>query len=161
MSTAEIRQWVKNNMYFNSITGDWEFEEDTDPQELLDLCPDQVDTFEFEDSDIRSSDDYCGVLLGMLGSKHMVATQNKSDGSIIEFFSNVATKCGLEFERKIGLRPCPFCGKPAKFYALYDGSESPKYHVMCSDFATCPTGACTHYYNTQEEAAQAWNTRKG
>ena len=73
MSTAEIRQWVKNNMYFNSITGDWEFEEDTDPQELLDLCPDQVDTFEFEDSDIRSSDDYCGVLLGMLGSNIVVS----------------------------------------------------------------------------------------
>ncbi len=52
----------------------------------------------------------------------------------------------------IRLKPCPFCGQDDAVYALSDFL----WHVECS--------ACfvsTYGYYTPEEAAQAWNRRKG
>ena len=52
----------------------------------------------------------------------------------------------------IKLKPCPFCGG----MNLYYGKER-FYSVGCIDCGGKVVGA----YRTEEEAAEAWNTRKG
>ena len=52
----------------------------------------------------------------------------------------------------IKLKPCPFCGG----MNLYYGKER-FYSVGCIDCGGKVVGA----YRTEEEAADAWNTRKG
>lgn len=52
----------------------------------------------------------------------------------------------------IKLKPCPFCGGMNLYYA-----EERFYAVECADCGGKMVGA----YRTKEEAAEAWNTRKG
>lgn len=60
---------------------------------------------------------------------------------------------------KIELRPCPFCGAPAK-ETTYRGEENElaillwTYGVACTGY---PGG--TDYVKTREHAAEAWNRR--
>ena len=52
------------------------------------------------------------------------------------------------------LKPCPFCGGEAKVFGNYDDSE---YHANCTN-NEC--GCCwVNYYETKEEAIEAWNRR--
>lgn len=52
----------------------------------------------------------------------------------------------------IKLKPCPFCGGTNLYYAA-----GRFYAVECADYGGKIVGA----YRTEEEAAEAWNTRKG
>ena len=52
---------------------------------------------------------------------------------------------------EIKLKPCPFCGYVAKVLPI-------DYEFFC----ICEKcGATTKYYETEEEAAAAWNNRAG
>ena len=52
------------------------------------------------------------------------------------------------------LKPCPFCGGEAEIEM--DESWYWNYHVFCQE---CKIG--TDYYETADEARQAWNRRAG
>lgn len=55
------------------------------------------------------------------------------------------------------LKPCPFCGSSAELHKI--GCE---YYVDCNlDFGNCPCIPHSWHFETPEEAAEAWNTRKG
>ncbi len=56
---------------------------------------------------------------------------------------------------EIKLKPCPFCGGEARYFPFWN--ENPAdYWVRCK-ICGCET-AC---YDTQEDAAVAWNRRAG
>ena len=55
-------------------------------------------------------------------------------------------------EEGIKLKPCPFCGGMNLYYAT-----GRFYGVECADCGGKIVGA----YRTEEEAAEAWNIRKG
>ncbi len=58
---------------------------------------------------------------------------------------------------EIELKPCPFCGGKAKF-AL--GEEYREEHKQANDWVECEScGVETAYFDTAEEAAEAWNRR--
>lgn len=59
------------------------------------------------------------------------------------------TKKGQVMNNDIKLKPCPFCGGMNLYYAT-----GRFYGVECAD-----CGARLGGYNTEEEAAEAWNTR--
>ena len=53
------------------------------------------------------------------------------------------------------LRPCPFCG--ARADTIY---REGWYSIQCSRWHYgCPVNMRTHYHDTPEQAAVAWNTR--
>lgn len=58
------------------------------------------------------------------------------------------------------LKPCPFCGGKPYFYQIYsNGVDSKKvWKVMCEN-KDCI--AILNEYDTQEQAAEAWNRRYG
>ena len=49
------------------------------------------------------------------------------------------------------LKPCPFCGEPARLHYAVDG----RWRVHCT---RCPA-YMTRLFLTAEEAAEAWNAR--
>jgi len=53
------------------------------------------------------------------------------------------------------LKPCPFCGSPAK---MESDEEEWGFAVSCSN-TDCPVDATTYARSTAEEATEAWNTR--
>ena len=59
------------------------------------------------------------------------------------------------------LKPCPFCGKPATLFhdTSSDYETHWSYSVECTDDENC--NASISYIQTDEEAANRWNTRKG
>lgn len=63
------------------------------------------------------------------------------------------------------LLPCPFCGGEARLvYALDEGTKQITYTVMCMSCSTAifrPRMSVFEWdaYDTEEEAADAWNTR--
>lgn len=61
-------------------------------------------------------------------------------------------------EKKLNLKPCPFCGGEAHVSYSNDNHRSP--HVEC-DTLHCP-GNKTYqwHYRTVEEAVEAWNKRR-
>ena len=54
------------------------------------------------------------------------------------------------------LKPCPFCGGLPKFYEIY-ANGAKVWKVMCGKRVDCC--AILNEYDTQEEAAEAWNKR--
>lgn len=60
---------------------------------------------------------------------------------------------------KTKLKPCPFCGAPAKVIPYVDDTL---YWITCAgDWDKCPSGNVTSKHcNTIEEAAKNWNIRK-
>lgn len=60
---------------------------------------------------------------------------------------------------EIKLKPCPFCGGKAKF-AL--GERYREEHKQSNDWIECSSCSVeTAYFDTPEEAAEAWNKRAG
>lgn len=57
------------------------------------------------------------------------------------------------------LKPCPFCGGEKAIRLWRDESEN-LYTVAC-DFTKGGCGVSCGYYEHEEEAIQAWNTRAG
>lgn len=55
---------------------------------------------------------------------------------------------------RLGLKPCPFCGKKAK--KLRD-----KVIQCVNDSCPCAPMTCGSLYKTNKEAIEAWNRRKG
>lgn len=62
----------------------------------------------------------------------------------------------------IELKPCPFCGGDAEMIDV-KAYISPKkrtiYRVECKKGIECPGMPGTRGYDTEREAAAAWNTR--
>ncbi len=57
------------------------------------------------------------------------------------------------------LKPCPFCGGPAKIRAQYNGNRRISgYYVNCNKRG-CPIFTSTRVRKTKEEAKAEWNTR--
>lgn len=52
------------------------------------------------------------------------------------------------------LKKCPFCGSSARLNVC-----NKKYFVECSHDNWCETLPKTWFYNTREEAIEAWNRR--
>lgn len=59
---------------------------------------------------------------------------------------------------KIKLKPCPFCGSPGVIRCIAV-SVAP-YFAECSN-ELCIAGDSGVSFSTEEEAAEAWNRRKG
>lgn len=60
------------------------------------------------------------------------------------------------------LKPCPFCGGKAFLRKYYYSGGEPAYYVECGGVkSTCSVMPSTWSYDTEEEAIEAWNTRKG
>ena len=55
------------------------------------------------------------------------------------------------------LKPCPFCGKKAILEERLDYAD---FAVRCQTI-TCHVLPCTWYYDSPEEAVEAWNKRGG
>ena len=55
------------------------------------------------------------------------------------------------------LKPCPFCDGLPKFYEIYTNGAK-VWKVMCGARVDCC--AILNDFDTQEEAAEAWNKRK-
>jgi len=55
------------------------------------------------------------------------------------------------------LKPCPFCGAPAKIYGP-NRNNGALYVAWCTNTSSCDAGA-TGYGDTPEEATEQWNTR--
>jgi hypothetical protein len=78
---------------------------------------------------------------------------------------------------KIELKPCPFCGNKTLKFAVVNNSNDCGNHdtdaCPCKDVEQCGfiyvvcvaqkggCGASSGYYDTPEEAVQAWNRRAG
>ena len=59
----------------------------------------------------------------------------------------------------IELKPCPFCGVVPDGVNSYNLSGNTYFFVMCVN-GNCEVGPeADYYYETPEEAADAWNTR--
>ena len=54
------------------------------------------------------------------------------------------------------LKPCPFCGGQPYFYEIYSAGRK-VWKVMCGKRVDCC--AILNEWNTQKEAAEAWNKR--
>lgn len=65
-------------------------------------------------------------------------------------------------ESMIDLKPCPFCGGEAELYAIKPyRKHSPlkgKYRARCSR-ESCLARSLRAAYNTETDAAEAWNWR--
>lgn len=62
--------------------------------------------------------------------------------------------------KEINLKPCPFCGGQANMIkrSLFDGPK--KYYVECGiEFGFCPVLPESQMYDTEQDAADAWNKR--
>lgn len=59
---------------------------------------------------------------------------------------------------KLNLKPCPFCGGPARMFSVEQPNRSITYEVDCEN-KDCEVSACTLLYDTKEEAAAVWNRR--
>lgn len=61
------------------------------------------------------------------------------------------------------LKPCPFCGGKPNFYQIYTHGKGSKkvWKVMCGGENGKRVDCCAilNEWNTQEEAANAWNKR--
>ena len=61
------------------------------------------------------------------------------------------------------LKPCPFCGGKPNFYQIYSGGVNSKkvWKVMCGgeDGKKVDCIAILNEWDTQEQAAEAWNSR--
>lgn len=60
---------------------------------------------------------------------------------------------------KIKMKPCPFCGSPGVI--IYIPELIMPYFAECSNNELCVAGDSGVSFSTEEEAAEAWNRRKG
>ena len=61
---------------------------------------------------------------------------------------------------KTHLLPCPFCGRRASMIHIRLGKSSPwRWYVSCSHQQKCGIRVMTWDYDTEAEAAAAWNRR--
>lgn len=74
-----------------------------------------------------------------------------SDISFLETIEFKTLTLGAIMELPNDLKPCPFCGGPAR---LYEGL----YHRACCLDNNC-AGSMTQAFDTKEEALAAWNKR--
>lgn len=58
---------------------------------------------------------------------------------------------------QIELKPCPFCGKPAKLGGGDNVDGSPYYYIYCSNIDEC--GANQFGTSSKEETVFKWNRR--
>ena len=56
------------------------------------------------------------------------------------------------------LKPCPFCGKPARIVSYGFGISS--FYATCGN-EHCEVGPSTKYYSDEKEAIEVWNNRPG
>lgn len=59
-------------------------------------------------------------------------------------------------EQKVELKPCPWCGKTPKVLRV-DFTDPIEYGVACLNMS-CPIRPSAGCFDTEEEAAQAWNS---
>lgn len=59
------------------------------------------------------------------------------------------------------LKPCPFCGAPARLERLEGGNHPyPEFSVVCgADYGDCPVSLWTEPAASKEEAIKKWNMR--
>ena len=58
------------------------------------------------------------------------------------------------------LKPCPFCGGAAEMSTVtWFMNTKKEYKVFCKSGTKCPGMPGTRGYDTEREAAAAWNTR--
>lgn len=62
------------------------------------------------------------------------------------------------------LKPCPFCGGVPSLYCISCRKANSKsiklrHYVQCEN--ECVVLPMTNYCNTEQQAIEAWNTRKG
>ena len=53
------------------------------------------------------------------------------------------------------IKPCPFCGGEATFISDHRGED-----IACQNDGCCTNPSTSDFYDTYEEAIEAWNTRK-
>lgn len=59
----------------------------------------------------------------------------------------------------VKLKPCPFCGNSAHVAEICHGFKLTAYTVCCDSLGACIASDPMRYYQTEAEAAEAWNTR--
>ncbi len=60
--------------------------------------------------------------------------------------------------KEILLKKCPFCGSPGE---IKESNEGARYKASCSGTKMCVGELIYRWFDTPEEAAEAWNTRFG